>query len=115
MSDAVLAVEEIKGSRAFRDGMFTDLDLRVAMSDLGTRVLAATELHEAITAAADTDPRTFALDDQQTYTRARTQIDDAVQALRDAAHTLADLSAGLAAAEDEARADDERGRVLEES
>ncbi|MDT2007026.1 hypothetical protein FXW78_25220 [Rhodococcus opacus] len=42
MSDAVLAVEQIKGSRAFRDGMFTDLDLRAAMWDLGTRVLAAT-------------------------------------------------------------------------
>jgi len=60
MSDAVLAVEEVKDSRAFRDGMFTDLDLRAAMWDLGTRVLAAAELHEAITATAGTDREVLA-------------------------------------------------------
>ncbi|MDT2007025.1 hypothetical protein FXW78_25210 [Rhodococcus opacus] len=54
-------------------------------------------------------------DDHQTYTRARTQIYDAVQALRDAADTVADLDTELTAAEDAARADDERGRQLEES
>ncbi|MFD7012420.1 hypothetical protein [Rhodococcus jostii] len=78
MSDAVLAVEQIKGSRVFRDGMFTDVDLRAAMWDLGTRVLAATELQEAITAAAGTDPGMLTPEDQQIYTRARTQIEQAV-------------------------------------
>ncbi|MGW5151597.1 hypothetical protein [Rhodococcus koreensis] len=114
MSDAVLAVEEIKGSRAFRDEMFTDLDLRAAMWDLGTRVLAAAELHEAITAAADIDPGMLTSDDHQAYARARTQIEGAAAALRDAAHTVADLDTELAAAEDAARAEDERGRRLEE-
>ncbi|RZL75382.1 MAG: hypothetical protein EOP32_31595 [Rhodococcus sp. (in: high G+C Gram-positive bacteria)] len=85
------------------------------MWDLGTRVLAATELHEAITAAAGTDPRTLTPGDHQTYIRARTQIEQAMQALRDAADTVADLSVDLAAAEDAARAEDERGRMLEES
>ncbi|WP_128644147.1 hypothetical protein [Rhodococcus opacus] len=115
MSDAVLAVEEIKGSRAFRDGMFTDLDLRAAMWDLGTRVLAAAELHEAITAAAGTDREVLSPADHQAYARARTQIEQAVQALRDAADTVVDLDSELAAAEDAARADDERGRLLAES
>ncbi|WP_172652402.1 hypothetical protein [Rhodococcus opacus] len=114
MSDAVLAVEEIKGSRAFRDGMFTDLDLRSSMWDLGTRGLAATELHEAITAAAGTDREVLTSDDHQVYTRARTQIEQAVLALHDAADTLADLDTELAA-EDMARAEDERGRMLKES
>ncbi|MFD6062720.1 hypothetical protein [Rhodococcus wratislaviensis] len=115
MSDAVLAVEEIKGSWAFRDGMFTDLDLRAAMWDLGTRVLAAAELHEAITAAADTDREVLTPDDHQAYTRAHAQIEQAMRELRAGADTVADLSAELAAAEDAARADDERGRMLEES
>ncbi|MDH6292819.1 hypothetical protein [Rhodococcus opacus] len=115
MSDAVLAVKEIKGSRGFRDGMFTDLDLRAAMWDLGARVLAVTELHEAITAAAGADREVLTLGDHQTYTRARTQIEQVVQALREAATTVADLDTELAAAEDAARAADERGRQLAES
>ncbi|MGW4339709.1 hypothetical protein ACWEK5_44050 [Rhodococcus koreensis] len=115
MSDAILAVEEIKGSRAFRDGMFSDLDLRAAMWDLGTRFLAAAELQEAITAAADTDSGMLTPDDHQTYTRARTQIDDAAAALRHAADTVADLDTDRAANEDTVRADDERGRRLEET
>ncbi|MDF3312165.1 hypothetical protein P3H15_45170 [Rhodococcus sp. T2V] len=115
MSDAVLAVEEIKGSRAFRDGMFTELDLRAAMWDLGTRVLAAAELQEAITAATDTAPGMLTSDDHQAYTRARTQIEGAAAALRDAADTVAGLDTDLATAEDTVRAEEERGRQLEES
>ncbi|NDV10212.1 hypothetical protein GXW84_38295 [Rhodococcus sp. IEGM 248] len=115
MSDTVLAVEEIKGSRAFRDGMFTDLDVRAAVWDLGTRVLAATELHEAITAAAGTDREVLTPNDHQAYIRVHAQIEQAVQALRDAADTVAGLDTELAAAEDTARAEDERGRQLAES
>ncbi|MFC9361989.1 hypothetical protein ACFTZB_36140 [Rhodococcus sp. NPDC057014] len=115
MSDAVLAVEQIKGSRAFRDGLFTDLDLRAAMWDLGTRVQAAAELQEAVTAAAHTDPGILTPDDHQAYTRARTQIEDAAAALCHAADTVADLDTELAAAEDTVRAEDERCRRLEES
>ncbi|KAF0957796.1 hypothetical protein [Rhodococcus sp. T7] len=69
MSDAVLAVEQIKASRPFGVGLFTDLDLRAAMWDLGTRVLAAAELHEAITAAAGTGSGLLTSDDHRTYTR----------------------------------------------
>ncbi|PBC45338.1 hypothetical protein [Rhodococcus sp. ACPA1] len=54
-------------------------------------------------------------DDHQIYTRARSQIEQAVQALRDAASTVADLDAELAAAEDTARAEDERRRQIAES
>ncbi|WP_231914230.1 hypothetical protein [Rhodococcus sp. LB1] len=39
MSDAVLTVETIKDSRAWREGLFTDVDLRAAIWDIGSRVL----------------------------------------------------------------------------
>ncbi|WP_155773087.1 hypothetical protein [Rhodococcus opacus] len=84
-------------------------------SEPDTRGLAASELHEAITAVAGTDREVLTSDDHQTYTRERTQIEATVQALRDAAATVADLDTDLAAAEDAARAEDERGRQLEES
>ncbi|QSE88031.1 hypothetical protein JWS13_05060 (plasmid) [Rhodococcus pseudokoreensis] len=115
MSDAILAVERIKGSRAFRDGMFTDLDLRAAMWDLGTQVLAATELHEAMTAAAGTGSGTLTPEEGRTYTRAHAQIEQAARELRQAADTVADLDTDLAAADTAARVADERARQLAES
>ncbi|QHE73500.1 hypothetical protein [Rhodococcus sp. WAY2] len=115
MSDAVLAVEQIKHSRAFHEGMFTDLDLRTAMWDLGARVLAAAELHEAITAAASARPEMLTPDDHQAYLQARIQIEHAVQALRDAADTVAELSSELTAADAASRAAVESSRQIEAS
>ncbi|MFE5700484.1 hypothetical protein [Rhodococcus koreensis] len=115
MSDAVLTIETIKESRAWREGLFTDLDLRAAIWDIGSRVLAATELHDAITAAAETGSGTLAPEDDQTYVLSCARIADAVQALRDAADAVTQLSAELAAADATAQHGAERAERAEQA
>ena len=115
MSDAVLTVETIKDSRAWREGLFTDVDLRAAIWDIGSRVLAATELHDAITAAGESGNGALAPEDDQTYVLSCARIADAVQALRDAAAAVTQLSAELAAADAVAQLDAERAERAEQS
>ena len=115
MSDAVLTVETIKDSRAWREGLFTDVDLRAAIWDIGSRVLAATELHDAITAAGESGIGALAPEDDQTYVLTCARIADAVQALRDAAAAVTQLSAELAAADAVAQLDAERAERAEQS
>lgn len=115
MSDAVLTVETIKNSRAWREGLLTDVDLRAAIWDIGSRVLAATELHDAITAAGESGNGALAPEDDQTYVLSCARIADAVQALRDAAAAVTQLSAELAAADAVAQLDAERAERAEQS
>ena len=115
MSDAVLTVETIKDSRAWREGLFTDVDLRAAIWDIGSRVLAATELHDAITAAGESGNGALAPEDDQTYVLSCARIADAVQALRDAAAAVTQLSAELAAADALAQLDAERAERAEQA
>lgn len=115
MSDAVLTLETIKDSRAWREGLFTDVDLRAAIWDIGSRVLAATELHDAITAAGESGNGALAPEDGQTYVLSCARIADAVQALRDAAAAVTQLSAELAAADAVAQLDAERAERAEQS
>ncbi|MDJ0418843.1 hypothetical protein [Rhodococcus opacus] len=115
MSDAVLTVETIKDSRAWREGLFTDVDLRAAIWDIGSRVLAATELHDAITAAGESGNGALAPEDDQTYVLSCARIADAVQALRDAAEAVTQLSAELAAADALAQQGAERAERAEQA
>ena len=115
MSDAVLTIEAIKESRAWREGLFTDLDLRAVIWDIGSRVLAATQLHDAITAAAETGSGTLAPEGDQTYVLSCAQIAAAVQALRDAADAVTQLSAELAAADATAQQGTERAERAEQT
>lgn len=79
VSDAVLTIETIKESRAWRERLFADLDLRAAIWDIGSRALAATELHDAIAAAGESGSGTLAPEDDETYVLSCVQIADAVQ------------------------------------
>lgn len=83
---------------------------------LGHRlVLAATELHDAITAAGESGNGALAPEDDQTYVLSCARIADAVQALRDAAAAVTQLSAELAAADAVAQLDAERAERAEQS
>ncbi|WP_054247840.1 hypothetical protein [Rhodococcus opacus] len=115
MSDAVLIVETIKDSRAWREGLFTDVDLRAAIWDIGSRVLAATELYDAITAAGESGNGALAPEDDQTYVLSCARIADAVQALRCAAAAVSQLSAELAPADALAQLDAERAEGAEQA
>ncbi|MGW4339859.1 hypothetical protein ACWEK5_44845 [Rhodococcus koreensis] len=58
MSDAVLTIETIKESRAWRERLFTDLDLRAAIWDVGSRALVVGEGSAPADRAGIADPPT---------------------------------------------------------